>query len=65
VLPRIADIPTLLIWGNRDRVVTPASAEQLRREFRDCRLVVFEGAGHLPYEEVPEEFNRAVLEFLR
>jgi len=64
VLPRIAHIPTLLIWGSLDAAVSPASAVQVRQEFKDCRLVMFEGVGHLPYEEVPEEFNRAVLEFL-
>ena len=63
-LPRIADIPTLLMWGSRDRVIAPSSAAQLQRQFRNCRLVVIEGAGHLPYEETPEEFNRTVLEFL-
>lgn len=64
MLPRIAHIPTLLIWGSLDAAVDPASAAQLKRRFRDCRLVMFEGVGHLPYEEVPEEFNRAVTEFL-
>lgn len=64
-LPRIAHIPTLLLWGSRDRVVYPHSAERLRRNFTDCRLVIFEGAGHLPYEEVPEDFNRALLDFLQ
>ena len=63
-LPRIADIPTLLMWGSRDRVIAPGSAAQLQRQFRNCRLMVIEGAGHLPYEETPEEFNRAVMEFL-
>jgi len=63
-LPQIADIPTLLMWGSRDRVIAPSSAAQLQRQFRNCRLVVIEGAGHLPYEETPEEFNRTVLEFL-
>jgi pimeloyl-ACP methyl ester carboxylesterase len=64
MLPRIAQIPTLLIWGSLDTAVDPASAVPLRQCFNDCRLVTFEGAGHLPYEEVPEEFNRAVAEFL-
>jgi len=63
-LPRIAHIPTLLMWGTRDVAVSPQSAEPLRRQFRDCRLVWFEGVGHVPYEEVPEEFNRTVREFL-
>jgi len=64
VLPRIAHLPTLLIWGSLDTAVDPASAAQLKQRFKDCRLVMFEGAGHLPYEEVPEDFNRAVAEFL-
>ncbi len=64
MLPRIAQIPTLLIWGSSDTAVDPASAAQLQQCFKDCRLVMFEGAGHLPYEEVPEEFNRTVAEFL-
>ena len=64
VLPRIADIPTLLIWGTSDTAVDPTSAHQLQQRFRDCRLLMFEGVGHLPYEEVPEEFNRAVTAFL-
>ena len=33
--------------------------------FHDCRLTTFPGAGHLPYEEVPEDFNRALVTFLR
>jgi len=64
MLPRIAHIPTLLIWGSQDAAVNPASAEELKRKFRDCQLLTFEGVGHLPYEEVPEEFHRAVAEFL-
>lgn len=64
VLPRISHIPTLLIWGNLDAAVDPASAPRLQSQFRNCQLLIFEGVGHLPYEEVPEEFNRAVAEFL-
>ncbi len=64
VLPVIAAIPTLLIWGSRDRPVVLRSAEVLRKQFQNAELVVFDGVGHLPYEEVPEAFNRAVIEFL-
>jgi pimeloyl-ACP methyl ester carboxylesterase len=63
-LPKIRDYPTLLVWGTRDRAVHFQSAEPLRRNFRDARLVAFEGVGHLPYEEAPEDFNRALIEFL-
>ena len=64
ILPRLAHIPTLLIWGSRDGVVSPASARPLLRNFARAELVTLEGAGHVPYEEVPEEFNRAVIGFL-
>jgi pimeloyl-ACP methyl ester carboxylesterase len=64
MLPRIAHIPTLLIWGSLDRAVSPTSATALREQFRNCRLVTMGGVGHLPYEEVPEEFNTVVSKFL-
>jgi pimeloyl-ACP methyl ester carboxylesterase len=64
VLPKIRHIHAQLIWGSKDRAVSPASAEELRRQFSDCDLRVFSGVGHLPYEEVPEEFNRAVVDCL-
>ncbi|HUK24303.1 MAG TPA: alpha/beta fold hydrolase [Terriglobales bacterium] len=64
VLPKIAQIPSLILWGDQDRAVDPASAEPLKRQFQQCRLVMYEGVGHLPYEEVPDEFNRTVAEFL-
>jgi pimeloyl-ACP methyl ester carboxylesterase len=63
-LPRLRSIPTLLLWGDRDRAVTPRSAGPLCACFQRARLVVLPGVGHLPYEEVPEEFNRVVAEFL-
>jgi len=64
ILPQISQIPTLLIWGNLDKAVYPESAARLKEQFRDCRLLMLERVGHLPYEEVPEEFHRAVIQFL-
>ncbi|HTZ96571.1 MAG TPA: alpha/beta fold hydrolase [Terriglobales bacterium] len=64
ILPHLPQVPTLLLWGSRDAAVNPASARELKKYFRDCRLVMMEGIGHLPYEEAPEEFSLAVAEFL-
>ncbi len=64
-LPRIAHIPTLILWGSLDNAVDPASATPLSKQFHHCSLKMFEGVGHLPYEEVPSEFNRTVANFLR
>jgi len=52
------------VWGSADSAVDPASATPLRRNFFDCDTVVFDGVGHLPYEEVPEQFNAALTAFL-
>jgi len=63
-LPKIADVPTLLVWGGKDRVVDPASAELMARHLPRARIAVLQRAGHLPYEECPEEFCRIVRDFL-
>jgi len=62
---RIAGIPTQLIWGDRDGAVYPESSRELQRRLHHSCLLMLEGVGHLPYEEVPEEFNRAVALFLQ
>jgi len=64
VIPTLADIPTLLVWGSADPAVYVQSAEQLRCHFKHCEVVVYPGVGHLPYEEAPDQFNATVLEFL-
>ncbi len=63
-LPKLASIPTLLMWGGKDSAVYASSAAPLARYFPNCESIVFPGIGHLPYEECPEEFNRALIEFL-
>lgn len=63
-LPKLAGIPTLLIWGSKDPAVYASSAARLQKFFPNSKLIIFPGIGHLPYEECPEEFNRALVEFL-
>jgi len=64
LLPKLEQIPTLLMWGSKDPAVYASSMEPLARHFANVQTVVFPGVGHLPYEECPEEFNRALVEFL-
>jgi pimeloyl-ACP methyl ester carboxylesterase len=56
--------PTLLVWGTSDGAVDVRSAEVLKQSLRRCRLQMIPGAGHLPFEESPEVFNRLVLDFI-
>jgi pimeloyl-ACP methyl ester carboxylesterase len=63
-LPKIADIPVLLVWGDKDRVVDPRSATVIRTFLPDAKVELVPGAGHLPYEECPQEFCRIVERFV-
>jgi pimeloyl-ACP methyl ester carboxylesterase len=63
-LPRVAAVPTQLIWGDRDRAVSLASGEMLNQELRESEMTVVTGGGHVLFEEMPEESNRIMLDWL-
>ncbi len=54
-LPAISELPTLLLWGSRDTAVYPSSADTLQSRLKNSALVMLDGVGHVPYEEVPDE----------
>jgi pimeloyl-ACP methyl ester carboxylesterase len=62
-LPAIS-APTLVIWGEHDRVCNLRIGEQIAATVPDARLVVIPGAGHNPMWEKPDDFDREVLAFL-
>jgi len=57
-------VPTLVIWGERDRLLTAREAESVRSRIPGARLVLIPDAGHLPQRERPEAFAAAVSDFL-
>jgi pimeloyl-ACP methyl ester carboxylesterase len=64
VLPHV-DVPTLLVYGDRDVRAPLTVAEALQAAISGSRLVVLSDAGHLCNIEAPDEFNDAVRDFLR
>lgn len=52
---RLAKIatPTLIMWGNRDRLIPVQSAGVFDRAIPNSRAVIYEGIGHIPMEEAP------------
>ena len=54
-------LPTLVLWGDRDRFVDPALAPRLAATIPGARLQLFEGIGHVAMLEAPEPTARAVL----
>ena len=63
-LRRVNRIPTLLVWGDRDCTVSLSSAAKLHRKLPGSELIVLPGSGHSVFEEIPEESNRIMLEWL-
>ena len=47
-------VPTLVLWGESDRIATPAYGKEYAASFRDARFEVVAEAGHLPHLEQPE-----------
>ena len=56
--------PTLLIWGENDKLVPPAFGEILKQEIQGASLLVLKRAGHVPMFDQAEQFNEAVLGFI-
>ena len=48
-----ADVPTLLIWGDRDRIIPVSHAYAAHDALTGSRLEVLEGVGHFPHAEAP------------
>jgi pimeloyl-ACP methyl ester carboxylesterase len=59
------DVPTLLVYGDRDVRAPLPVAEALHAAISGSKLVVLPDAGHVCNVEAPDEFNAAVRDFLR
>jgi pimeloyl-ACP methyl ester carboxylesterase len=58
------DRPTLLLWGEEDRIVTPAYRDGWRQAIPGAQLAVIPQAGHFPHWEQPEAFVDTVTAFV-
>lgn len=56
--------PTLLIWGEQDKLVPVAVGEAVHHALPSSRLEIIPHAGHVPMWDQPEQFNQLVLDFL-
>jgi 3-oxoadipate enol-lactonase len=65
-LPRLGEIavPTLIVAGELDIPDVHAHSGAIEAAIPGAKRVVLSGSGHAPYLEVPEAFNRVVLDFL-
>lgn len=59
------EVPTLLLWGDTDRVIPMRVARKLHEELPQATLHVLPRCGHVPPEEQPRESWSIVEDFLR
>jgi pimeloyl-ACP methyl ester carboxylesterase len=58
-------LPTLIIWGGRDRLIPPDDAQRFHHDIEGSTLVIFDDLGHAPEEEDPARTVEAVKRFLQ
>jgi pimeloyl-ACP methyl ester carboxylesterase len=63
-LPLAADIPTLIVWGERDAIIPAAHGRVAHEAIPGSRLEIFPATGHFPQVEQPELFVRTLVEFM-
>jgi pimeloyl-ACP methyl ester carboxylesterase len=63
-LLRDTKLPTMLVWGNRDKVVPRGCIDAYRKAIKVAQVAEIESSGHRPEIENPAEFDRVVRKFL-
>lgn len=58
-------VPTLVMWGTLDEWIPFEQFGFWKRDLPSARFIAYEGAGHVPMEEVPEKSVRDALDFFR
>lgn len=56
--------PTLVVWGQEDRILPASHLEHARRVFPHARFHLFDKCGHMPQIEREEEFDALVRDFI-
>ena len=61
---RTLKLPTLILWGGKDRLVPPVNAQRFHADIAGSQLVVFPALGHVPHEEDAQQSVAPVRAFL-
>ena len=57
-------VPTLIVWGGRDRLIPPSYAERFHADITGSTVAMFDALGHVPQEEDPARTVAVVRQFL-
>jgi len=61
---RFVDAPTLIIWGEQDRLLGAEHAREWQARLLHAQVALIQGAGHFPHVERPEACLPTLIEFL-
>jgi pimeloyl-ACP methyl ester carboxylesterase len=58
------EVPTMLIWGERDPIIPVTHGYAAHKRMPHSRLEIIENAGHFPYRDDPRRFARELTDFM-
>ena len=59
-----ADMPTMIMWGDHDRIIPVHQGIAAHEHIANSRLELFEGVGHFPHSEEPRRFATVLNDFM-
>lgn len=62
---KFESLPSLLVWGGKDRMIPASHADNIRREVPNSRVEIFSSAGHFPQLDEPDLFFKILDQFLQ
>ena len=64
---RVGEIkaPTLILFGDKDRIINPSGAQTFGERMRGSEVVLLKNIGHLPMDEDPDATAAAIADFLK
>lgn len=58
------NLPTLIVWGDRDGIIPVEHAHAAHEAIAGSRLEILDGVGHFPHAEAPERFIEVMRDFM-
>ncbi len=58
------DVPSMIIWGENDRIIPVSHAHMAKEMLPESRLEIFSDAGHFPFNDHPDHFISVMREFI-
>jgi pimeloyl-ACP methyl ester carboxylesterase len=59
-----AELPVLIVWGARDRIIPVAHGRRAHELIPGSRLEIFERSGHFPHLDEPDRFARTLRDWV-